>query len=223
MSMAPDEWPGDLHELLEQERSIPPVPAETKARILGRAREALAEAAAFRSFERRPLPVFRWAVSVGVIGLASAAGGVAAFELCARTQAAATRVVAAPAVAGPEDQPRRSATAGAEAAPAGDAPEPAPSSGARPGGRGADEEVRLLDRARAALDREQFAVAMGPIAEHARRFKHGRLAEEREALRVKALSGLGLRAEVRRAAAAFQARFPRSPLVPVVNQLASSP
>jgi hypothetical protein len=58
-----------------------------------------------------------------------------------------------------------------------------------------------------------------PIVEHARRFKNGRLAEEREALRVKALVGLGRTHDARRAAAAFEARFPNSVLLPAVNQM----
>ena len=83
-------------------------------------------------------------------------------------------------------------------------------------------ELRLLREARAAVAREDFAAALPPIAEHARRFKNGRLVEEREALRVKALGGLGRTAEARHAAAAFQARFPHSVLLPAVSQ-ASAP
>jgi hypothetical protein len=60
------------------------------------------------------------------------------------------------------------------------------------------------------------------IAEHARRFKDGRLTEEREALRVKSLAGLGRSDEARRAAAAFRARFPRSVLLSAVNQMSPS-
>ena len=43
--------------------------------------------------------------------------------------------------------------------------------------------------------------------------------EEREALHVKALAGLGRRDEARRAAAAFEDRFPRSVLLPAVRQI----
>src|SRR5206468_1667962 len=70
------------------------------------------------------------------------------------------------------------------------------------------EELALLRTARAAVARQDFAAALVPISEHARRFKNGRLAEEREALRVKALSGLGRTDEARHAARAFEARFP---------------
>jgi len=43
-----------------------------------------------------------------------------------------------------------------------------------------------------------------------RRFRKGGLVEEREALRVKSLAGLGRHEEARRAAAEFHARFPDS-------------
>jgi hypothetical protein len=78
-------------------------------------------------------------------------------------------------------------------------------------------ELRLLRQARGAVARGDFAAALLPIAEHAHRFRDGRLAEEREALRVKALAGLGRTEEARRAAAAFAARFPRSVLLPAVK------
>jgi hypothetical protein len=70
--------------------------------------------------------------------------------------------------------------------------------------------------------REDYAAALPPLAEHARKFRHGRLAEEREALRVKALAGLGRDRAAERAAAAFEARFPRSPLVSAVNGFSTS-
>jgi hypothetical protein len=80
-------------------------------------------------------------------------------------------------------------------------------------------ELRLLRQARAAVARGDFAAALVPIGEHARRFKNGRLTEEREALRVKSLAGLGRTEEARRAADAFRARFPRSVLLPAVSRM----
>jgi hypothetical protein len=80
-------------------------------------------------------------------------------------------------------------------------------------------ELRLLRQARVAVARGDFAAALSPIAEHSRRFKNGRLAEEREALRVKALAGLGRMEEARHAAVAFRARFPRSVLLPAVSKM----
>ena len=101
------------------------------------------------------------------------------------------------------------------------APAPAPTLGPPALSRAdaARAELRLLRQARAAVAREDYAAALPPIAEHARQFKDGRLTEEREALRVKTLAGLGRSEEARRAAAAFRTRFPRSVLLPAVNQM----
>jgi hypothetical protein len=82
-------------------------------------------------------------------------------------------------------------------------------------------ELYLLRQARAAVAREDFATALPPIAEHARRFKDGRLTEEREALRVKALVGLGRTDEAHRAAASFRTRFPHSVLLPAVGRMSA--
>jgi hypothetical protein len=71
-------------------------------------------------------------------------------------------------------------------------------------------ELELLRAARNDVTRGDFAGALAVIAEHVRRFRHGGLVEEREALRVKSLAGLGRHEEARRAAAAFHARFPHS-------------
>jgi len=83
-------------------------------------------------------------------------------------------------------------------------------------------ELRLLRQARAAVAREDYASALRPIAAHAHRFKDGRLAEEREALRVKSLAGLGRSEDARRAATSFRARFPRSVLLSAVNKMSPS-
>jgi hypothetical protein len=74
-------------------------------------------------------------------------------------------------------------------------------------------ELALLQPAYHALARHDFTSALAAIAEHQHRFASGQLAEEREALRVKALLGLGRRAEAKQAAIAFGKRFPRSVLL----------
>jgi hypothetical protein len=79
-------------------------------------------------------------------------------------------------------------------------------------------ELALLDRARAAVAGSDFVTALVSIREHRQRFPNGRLVEEREALRVKALRGLGRDDEARRAAADFAARFPRSVLLPKMTE-----
>ncbi|HEY8924478.1 MAG TPA: hypothetical protein VIU64_08860, partial [Polyangia bacterium] len=79
------------------------------------------------------------------------------------------------------------------------------------------DELRVLAPARQAVARRDFGAALAAISEHARRFREGRLAEEREALRVKALAGLGNVKEARAASAEFRRRFPRSALLPAVG------
>jgi hypothetical protein len=79
-------------------------------------------------------------------------------------------------------------------------------------------ELDLLKRAQAAYAERDFADALVLVAKHAQRFPKGRLAEEREALRVRSLAGAGRRVEARRAAAAFADRFPRSVLMPRLQE-----
>ena len=218
MTRVPGPWSSGVREMLAQERRIPAVPASTRDRALARALEAMTTIAVSRPIEPRPVRKFRWVVFVPVLGLASAAGGVAVYS-------AGVYMQAVPAAAAVARQVPQSAADGETRATAAAVPRlevTAVSPLVRHARSPADGEVRLLEQARAALERADFAAAMIPLAEHARRFNNGQLAEEREALRVRALSGLGLRDEVRRAAADFEARFPRSPLLPTVNRLASS-
>jgi hypothetical protein len=81
-----------------------------------------------------------------------------------------------------------------------------------PGADAYSLELTLLQRARAAVASGRFSAALHAIAEHQRRFPTGHLLEEREALRVKALAGLGRTDEAHRAAEKFRSRFPDSVL-----------
>jgi hypothetical protein len=85
-------------------------------------------------------------------------------------------------------------------------PEPAPSA------VGADLQVEraLLDQAQRALARGDSAASLGVLTTHVRRFPHGRLEEEREALAVKTLAALGRNDEAKTRGARFRARFPDS-------------
>jgi hypothetical protein len=76
--------------------------------------------------------------------------------------------------------------------------------------RPTNAELQLLRDARQDVTRGDFARALAVIGEHVRRFRNGALVEEREALRVKSLAGLGRHEDARRAAVAFHARFPNS-------------
>jgi hypothetical protein len=79
-------------------------------------------------------------------------------------------------------------------------------------------DVELLQHAHLAYARRDFRGALALIAEHARRFPAGPLAEECEALRVESLLAVGHAVEAKRAGAAFAVRFPRSVLLPGIER-----
>jgi hypothetical protein len=83
-------------------------------------------------------------------------------------------------------------------------------------------ELDLLRRAQAAYAHGDLSNALVLVAEHGRRFPNGRLAEEREALRVRSLAGSGHRAEARNAVDAFASRFPHSVLLPRLREAAGT-
>ena len=86
-------------------------------------------------------------------------------------------------------------------------------------GRPTNAELQLLRQARQDVTRGDFAGALATIAEHGRKFRNGALVEEREALRVKSLAGLGRHDEAMRAAAQFHARFPHSVLLSTFERM----
>ena len=205
--------------LLEHEREIPSVLATERTRALARARAALVAGLPAR-MPPSPQPS-RWAaVGVGV-WLMSAAVGAAAYQVRAHLAQQSTDRATVPAVeiaarARPPASPARFTDA-----PPASATTPAIVS-APPASSHADAaraELRLLRQARAAIARDDYAAALPLINDHVRRFKNGRLTEEREALRVKALAGVGRVEEAQRVAEAFRVRFSRSVLLPVVADL----
>ena len=187
----------EVRALLDEERAIPAQPAAVRARAMARARAALVAGAAAtaasppprgaagRAGRPRPRwsawPARRWSSRPTEFTRMSRAS-----QLPSRRAPAA-----APAPIAVAESARRAA--GHRAAPIDEVP---PARAARCFRRRGCRrptplraELHLLRLARAAVAREDFAAALPPIAEHARRFKDGRLAEEREALRVKALVG----------------------------------
>jgi hypothetical protein len=189
-----------------------------RARAIARARAALAAGVARRAPSSPPRTLWSGAAVFGwLLGAAAAAGAyqVRAHLALPSVRRAATAPVS---IAAPARPPIPYAPIETDLPPA---PEQAPGQPASSSQAGAARaELRLLRQARAAVAREDHAAALPFIAEHARRFKNGRLAEEREALRVKALAGAGRLDEAQLAAAAFRARFSHSVLLPVVSQLA---
>jgi hypothetical protein len=74
-------------------------------------------------------------------------------------------------------------------------------------------ELLLLEPARSSISRGDYAAALTAIGQHRREFPNGQLSQEREALRVRALWGLGQRPAALAAARAFRQRYPRSALL----------
>ncbi len=71
-------------------------------------------------------------------------------------------------------------------------------------------ERALIDRARAALGRGQSDDALTALEAHAKKYPHGRLVEEREALSVDALARAGRLDAARARASRFRAMYPNS-------------
>ena len=217
MTMRSD-MPPELRTLLDQERAIPPLSAAQRARAVARARAALNAPVTSTNAQFGAPSRLRWASAAAAGLVVSAAIAAGAYELHARF---APGPMTRPAVVA--SVPHVVANAPASAPPAVAVPDlpPAPAVAAPglPPADAAREELHLMRQARAAVARGDFTAALSPINEHTRRFKNGRLVEEREALRVRALVGLGRSQEARHAAAAFRTRFPRSVLLPAVSQM----
>ena len=227
MNDSRNELTPDVRALLDREREVSPVSPVMRARALARARAAItAGAVTYAPRVVRP-PRLRWAVAAMVTFAAAAAVGAGAYQvrvhLAQRTDVPAVVKAIVPAapsapVTGLDPVPLvEPAEVPPEARPA----HAGPTTHASRTDEAVREELRLLWLARAAVARKDFAGAMAPLSEHARRFKDGRLTEEREALRVRALAGLGRTDEARQAAQRFEARFPRSVLLPAVRQMSA--
>ena len=93
----------------------------------------------------------------------------------------------------------------------------APSASALDAASSLAAERHLLDDARQALARGEPQAGMVPLGQHAKRFPHGLLAEEREALAVRLLAALGNRPAAIERAERFRQRFPNSLFTPAVN------
>jgi len=79
-------------------------------------------------------------------------------------------------------------------------------------------ERSLLGQARLALQAGRLAEAERAIVDHRRRFHDGQLAEERDALSIRLRLRQGKLDEAREEARRFRARYPRSILLPALEQ-----
>jgi hypothetical protein len=207
----------ELEAWLAPHRTALPLAPSVEARALARAVAARAEPLepSFGPALGRPGWVFP-AAACAVLALGAAAYGARAWMVRPSPSSPVDAApIASPGVSKPrppvavvapaatEDPESIAAPAAPRARRIGTKPSAAP---VRP----TNAELELLRAAREDVMRGDFAGALAVIAEHARRFRNGALVEEREALRVKSLAGLGRQAEAQRAAAAFHGRFPRS-------------
>jgi hypothetical protein len=211
-----------LQAIVERGRQIPKAPHATRVRLLARARSSVA------GVDRAPVPVVlpaaawrghrvRFALAASLAIALASAGAAAAFHAWSSR---ATEAVAAEEVADPPASPAPPIQLPALApAPAASPPSPhAARARAITPQESYVAELALLQRAHADYAHHRYARALGVVAEHARRFPNGRLAEEREALRVRSLAGAGRTQEARLAYASFARRFPRSVLLSRLQQ-----
>ena len=230
MITSPRELSPAARALLDDERAIPALPPEVRARAVARAHTALEATHVVQALpapRRRVVPA-AWAAGLALGFVAtSVVAAVATYKLHAPFPRDIGPVVVATRAASLENAAVSRATDAPElVAPAVerevDSVRPRSFPPPRLRSPSVDRlraELRLLRPARASIGRGDFAAALLPIGEHTRLFKSGRLVEEREALRVRALWGLGRTDEARLAATSFRIRFPRSVLLPMVDQI----
>jgi outer membrane protein assembly factor BamD (BamD/ComL family) len=87
-----------------------------------------------------------------------------------------------------------------------------------PGGSSIALEQAVLDTARVALGREDGSAALAAADSHARRFPHGQLSEEREAIAIQALVLLHRDTDARARADRFVHTYPNSALMPAIEE-----
>lgn len=219
----------DLQALLDQVKTVPPLPAAELERLHGKvaARLALPVGGGGQGGSGSA-PLSRALTASKAVAVASLlSAGVVAGIVLDRT------VLRAPAVA-PVPAPLLSVAALAPtvhddapwiAVPQASAPAetpPAPALRVAPShadvsARGLDAERALLDVARSSLAHGEPAAALAATRRHASEYPRGALVEEREALTIKALVAAGRREEARTRAADFEQRFPNGLMLRAVR------
>jgi hypothetical protein len=235
MGRTPPPLPPAIESMLAHERELAPTPEMVRARALARARESLREADLVVRAPRMAPSRFRQMLFAAAASILLLAGAAAAYQMLRQ-----------PEPSSPSPTGTRGSTRAAASHRAAPTPEPvvAPEAVPEPVGPGAGaasdktsvpshrafagkhpiapEELRLLDRARRADARADYLGVLAVAVEHERKHPTGRLAEEREVLRVKALVGLGRGGEARQVAANFRNQFPRSVLRHKIEDMLAS-
>jgi len=199
----------ELEALLAPHRGILPLAPSVEARALARAAAAESlEAGAARVIAR---PLWAFAVAAGIVlvagaGAYAARGWIGGPPSPRQVHVPPSSAPRAPAVVSDPPEAEAPATMTQETPRRRRMVRKTSTATAAP----TNAELQLLRDARQDVTRGDFARALAVIAEHVRRLRNGGLVEEREALRVKSLAGLGRHEEAHRAAAQFHARFPHS-------------
>jgi hypothetical protein len=221
----------EIDALLDAERRVPDAPADARARVLARVEATLAlggaatPAAAGLAAALAARPVVAVLAALAVGGLTGA--GIYRWTGSAGRAApvAAPAAIEAPRPAAPAtlaEPPAAPAVRPPDAVPA------APRASNRPTKRSVqaiddlEAERIVLQEARAHVAAGHGRAALDAIDRHARQFSDGALAEEREALAVKALLLLAETDAARTRAARFRQRHPRSIYLPAVEQALES-
>jgi hypothetical protein len=203
--------------LLQHGRAIAVIPDSVRARTLSRARSTMATAApAAEQVVAAPIARHRGlaiALAAAVACAVGAAGAAVALRSRAHHDPRTPPVSNSQAEAASCVAPTALSPASQVAPQPSPAPKPQRAERLVTAQESYTAELGLLQGAQAAYADRNFATALLLVTEHTRRFPNGRLAEEREALHVKALIGTGREEEARRAASAFRDRFPRSALL----------
>jgi hypothetical protein len=132
----------------------------------------------------------------------------------------ATIVVASPAPPRQEITPTSTAPAPLPSSPVA---VPVPSASAeRAGFASLAKQQALLDTARAAFARADYAGTLEALNAHYRRYPKSVLGEEREALEIKTLAAVGRDVEAKTRASQFKTQYPQSLLLPSVSDSVGS-
>ena len=207
----------EVEALIRSGRVIEPVPDVVRARSLARAR-ALMDTGQVLPPEalttRRPLGR-SLALAAGLLLVAGAAAAIAAWQDREQNQGAPRTMPAAAILAHPAQvKPALDPVQTPLVLPEETASRPARARRPSLPQESYAAELELLQRAQVQYAGGNYVAALSLCAEHGRRFSHGRLVEEREALRIHLLTSSGRVEDARRATATFAERFPRSVLLP---------
>ncbi|MHB8421006.1 MAG: tetratricopeptide repeat protein [Myxococcales bacterium] len=224
--VAPERAERIWKELETAYRSLPPLPAPHAPKLPS----SLPKASLAHALAAKQL----WAIGAGLLGVGLAAGTVIGRKLTppatitppiSRPEVKAPEPVVPPPVPAPVVAPvprgeresphhRPAPPARVEAPAEPSAPQVVPPRADSDLGA----EQALLEIARTALERGKPADGLAALDRHLREFPRGRLAEEREALRVQALAAAGDRDGALKAAESFNRSYPQSLLGPAVRE-----